>query len=160
VSERSVIAATRRAYKELVDGTLRVQLDIDPMFKADFLRLFPEIDMPVALAPLRIEDAPIAQQVERAPRKGEVGGSSPSRGTNWKELGPLAQSAILVCKEPDFCMFVAHKREEAFAGVDEEAAASYIKERCGVSTRKELDTVDGARSRYGALMAEYREWRA
>ena len=46
------ISATRRAYKELVDGTLRVQFDIDPMFKNDFLKLFPEIDMYAAIAPL------------------------------------------------------------------------------------------------------------
>jgi hypothetical protein len=38
--------------KELVDGTIRVQIDIDPPQRADFLRLFPSIDMPVALAPL------------------------------------------------------------------------------------------------------------
>lgn len=48
----SVISATRRAYKELVDGTLRVQFDVDPKFKNDFLKLFPEIDMGAAIAPL------------------------------------------------------------------------------------------------------------
>jgi len=48
----SAISATRRAYKELVDGTLRVQFDVEPMHKNDFLKLFPEIDMPAAIAPL------------------------------------------------------------------------------------------------------------
>lgn len=46
------VAGTRRAMKELVDGTIRVQIDIDPPHRAAFLRLFPEIDMAVALAPL------------------------------------------------------------------------------------------------------------
>jgi hypothetical protein len=48
----SAISATRRSMKELVDGTLRVQLDIDPAYRDDFLRLFSKIDMPVAIAPL------------------------------------------------------------------------------------------------------------
>lgn len=38
--------------KELVDGTVRVQIDIDPAFRDEFFKLFGKIDMPVALAPL------------------------------------------------------------------------------------------------------------
>ncbi len=48
----AAVSGTRRSMKELVDGTIRVQIDIDPPQRADFLRLFPSIDMPVALAPL------------------------------------------------------------------------------------------------------------
>lgn len=48
----TAISATRRSYKELADGTLRVQFDIDPQFKPSFLDMFPEIDMPAAIAPL------------------------------------------------------------------------------------------------------------
>ena len=48
----NAVAGTRRSMKELVDGTIRVQIDIDPPHRAAFLRLFPEIDMAVALAPL------------------------------------------------------------------------------------------------------------
>lgn len=60
----SVIAGTRRSMKELADGTIRVQIDIDPRFKTEFMAAFSVIDMPVAIAPLvadfeRKEDAPI-----------------------------------------------------------------------------------------------------
>src|SRR3546814_20450072 len=48
----SAISGTRRAMKEMADGTIRVQIDIDPSCRGDFLSLFPNIDMPVALAPL------------------------------------------------------------------------------------------------------------
>lgn len=48
----SAISGTRRSMKELVDGTIRVQIDIDPAFRDDFFKLFGKIDMPVALAPL------------------------------------------------------------------------------------------------------------
>ena len=49
----SVIAGTRRAVKEMADGTLRVMIDVDERYKAAFHKLFPEIDMPCAIAPLK-----------------------------------------------------------------------------------------------------------
>lgn len=54
----AAVSGTRRSYKELVDGTLRVQIDIDPNFKNDFLKLFPEIDMPLAVTPLNVSHEP------------------------------------------------------------------------------------------------------
>jgi hypothetical protein len=52
VSEIQVISGTRRAIKEMADGTIRVQIDIDPACRSAFWSLFPSIDMPVAIAPL------------------------------------------------------------------------------------------------------------
>jgi len=57
----TAVSGTRRTMKELVDGTIRVQIDIDPMYRAQFLKLFPSIDMPIALAPLMIEPTPEAK---------------------------------------------------------------------------------------------------
>lgn len=59
--EYSAIAGTRKAVKELVDGTLRIQIDIEPRHKKQFHKLFPDIDMPVAIAPL----APVAEGLGR-----------------------------------------------------------------------------------------------
>lgn len=53
----SAVPVVRRAYKELVDGTLRVQIDITPQWKKAFLELFPDIDSDGALAPLTREAA-------------------------------------------------------------------------------------------------------
>ncbi len=52
--EPLAIAGTRKSAKELADGTLRVQIDIEPRHKQAFHRAFPEIDMPVAIAPLNL----------------------------------------------------------------------------------------------------------
>ena len=52
MSDPQAISGTRRAIKEMADGTIRVQIDIDPRFRSTFWALFPNIDMPVALAPL------------------------------------------------------------------------------------------------------------
>lgn len=71
--EASAVSATRRSYRELADGTIRLQIDIDPPQRKDFLRLFPEIGMPIALAPLprdfeqlKPAPAPVAKYGEHA----------------------------------------------------------------------------------------------
>ena len=46
------IAGTRRTVRELSDGTIRLQIDIEPRHRRDFFDLLGEIDMPVAIAPL------------------------------------------------------------------------------------------------------------
>lgn len=132
--ERLVLAGTRRAYKELVDGTLRVQIDIEPKDKEDFHRLFPGIDMPVALAPL-------AAHINTDPPR--------------ERLGPLALSAVQICKEQMFQRYVT-----CMSGGSEceENARAFVIDQCRIASRKDLDRVDGAKERFGDVMARYREW--
>lgn len=59
MSEPVAIQGTRKAIKEMADGTLRIQIDIEPRDKKQFHELFPEIDTPVAIAPL----VPVAEGV-------------------------------------------------------------------------------------------------
>lgn len=54
MADARAVPGTRRALRELVDGTIRVQVDIHPLHCADFHKLFPQIDMGIALAPLAI----------------------------------------------------------------------------------------------------------
>lgn len=58
----NAISGTRRQYKEMADGTLSVVIHIEPNLKAEFHRLFPDVDMPVALAPLVPEFERVAEQ--------------------------------------------------------------------------------------------------
>jgi hypothetical protein len=139
MSDAVAVSGIRRAIRELVDGTIRVQIDIDPRFAADFHKLFGTIDMPVAIAPLT-PDA-----FESGSRKAEA----------WKSLGPLAQSAVLICRDLGFQKFV---EEVAGYARSEDEAAKYVRERCDVTTRKDIDTADGAKEKFGSLMADYREW--
>lgn len=80
----TAISGTRRAIKELVDGTIRVQIDVDPAFRKAFFDLLPDIDMPVAIAPLRTDTPPAGGRAVRA--LGGEGGTapveSPSGGEN------------------------------------------------------------------------------
>jgi hypothetical protein len=67
MSDIQVISGTRRAIKEMADGTIRVQIDIDPACRSAFWSLFPSIDMPVAIAPL------VADFEKREPEKTDDG---------------------------------------------------------------------------------------
>jgi len=110
----SAISGTRRAMKEMADGTIRVQIDIDPSCRGDFLSLFPNIDMPVALAPLRADFGRPAVNEPEKPRGGE-----------------LARLAGQLCQNPEFLEFI---------GVGSEAvAADHIRDVCGITSRSELD---------------------
>jgi len=64
--EPKAIAGVRKAVKELVDGTLRIQIDIEPRDKAAFHRLFPEIDTPVAIAPIQLKPQAVTWGQEAA----------------------------------------------------------------------------------------------
>ena len=60
----SAVSGVRRSMRELVDGTIRVQIDIDPQFRDLFLKLFSQIDIPIALAPLALDRAEITDPDE------------------------------------------------------------------------------------------------
>ena len=55
-NELLAIAGTRRTARELVDGTIRVQIDIEPKDRKRFYELLGEVDMHVALAPLDLRN--------------------------------------------------------------------------------------------------------
>lgn len=130
---RAVISGTRRAIKELADGTVRLQVDIDPECRRDFFRLFPEIDTRIALAPLK----PDAKEVAEPEVKG----------------GQLAKAAGMMCSDPAFQRWIV--REHAFeaeaiasdlSGTD--AAAEVVRLVCGVKSRAELDHNAEAATRF------------
>lgn len=150
--ERTVISGTRRSIRELVDGTIRVQIDIDQQHAKDFHRLFPNIDMPVALAPLNpaaLRDDPDLEpehEPEPEPRKG------------WSNLGSLAQSAVMVCKSLDFRQYMANKFGNPKDPPSEEVAANFVRTTCGVKSRKELDTDKRAAHAFRIMMGQYSKW--
>jgi len=107
------ISGTRRQIRELVDGSLEVRIHIDPRFKKAFHELFPEIDTPVGIAPLKPDFE--YQQTQSEKPKG----------------GPLCTLAARWCKERMFQQWI---------GVDtEQAAAESIRTICEVKSRSELD---------------------
>lgn len=121
----SVISGTRRAMKELADGTIRVQIDIDPIYKDQFLAAFRSIDMPVAIAPL------VADFEKPKAPKG----------------GPLAKLAGQWCRDPAFHRWLGMDGPSA---VDK--AVDVIRARCQVVSRADLDNDHEAAERFHALI--------
>lgn len=123
------ISGTRRTFKELVDGTLRVQIDVDPDCRTDFLRIFSEIDARVALAPIKPPKAqPEAKDEAEVALKG----------------GELAKLAGILCNDPAFQVWL----DGAFPDVHEHApaalegaelAAYIVRTVCCVESRAHLD---------------------
>jgi hypothetical protein len=157
--------------KELVDGTIRVQIDIEPQHRTAFLELFPAIDMPVALAPLNIGQAPAVPGDDddiEPPYTGPVTFSKADLeskdigSSTWTALGPLCKSAIMLGKEEAFQEWVCSQQEtvvgEPIPRNDEEWAANYIRVSCGVESRKELDEVPEAKAAFKDMMRQYRGW--
>jgi hypothetical protein len=122
--------------KEMADGTIRVQVDIDPACRGDFLKLFPSIDMPVALAPL-------VAQFEQA---------KPVVAQNDADIedkpGALRVLACQLCKNPKFQEFLEVESEDQ--------AKQYILETCDIASRKELDTDVTASFIFEKMRREYR----
>lgn len=135
----SVISGTRRQVRELVDGTLEVKFHVDPSFKAAFHRLFPNIDTPVAIAPL------VADFERREPKQEEPKG------------GPLCKLAAIWCKDEDFWKWLIEVKK--LGAVDEELAAIWIRDTCGIDSRRELDQNEWAAERFQrSVRAPFMEW--
>jgi hypothetical protein len=126
VSVAVAISGVRRAIKELVDGTLRVQIDVSPTDKRDFLRLFPEIDTPLAMAPLKLK------------------ADAKSQADDETKGGKLAKLAGMLCGDPDFQAWIearnpqlAERAPFELSGPD--LAAHLVRTICGVESRAQLD---------------------
>ena len=133
----TAISATRRQMKEMADGTIRVQVDIDPAFRAAFLQAFPSIDMPIALAPL-------VSDFERKHEPKAKGGV----GSKWLAMR---------CAEPGFWEFLA-PMNSGNAPTSEAAAAIVVREHLQVTSRAEVDTDPDAKARFDELRMQWLDW--
>jgi len=119
MSEIHAISGTRRAMKEMADGTVRVQIDIDARFRAQFFEMFGKIDMPIALAPL------VADFETKAPAEPKPKGAEIAKLTGlWRN-------------DPKFWEWCRHAY--GWKCETEEDAAAMIRATCGVESCAELD---------------------
>ena len=138
------IVATRRAMKELVDGTIRVQIDIDPAFRGAFLQAFPDIDMPVALAPLKPDFAQITHAEPDKPKARQT----PSQ---WLAMR---------CQESEFWAFLGSTIAVPMPS-SEAQAIDAVRAILGVTSRAEIDTDPAALERFHSRLREpWIEWQA
>lgn len=160
----TVIAGTRRSMKELADGTIRVQIDIDPQFKNEFMAAFSAIDMPVAIAPLvadfeRNEDC--AKQSAQAMmvnndkkfsyKTDEMIGSQIHLEADKPKGGQLAKLAGMWCAEPSFWDWLNTSNKWLLTenALD---AKYFIYDTCKIDSRAELDNNPEAAEKFHNLI--------
>jgi hypothetical protein len=139
MSELAVIG-TRRAIKELADGTIRCQVDIDPAHRKQFFDSFSEIDMPVALAPLNpaaLSPAPV---------------EPPKPESERLKPGPLCMLAVQWCKDRKFQLWLSDRWGDYPGGTDEQNTAIRLKCVLEIQSRRELDTNEQAANRFQTLI--------
>jgi len=148
----NAISGTRRAMKELVDGTIRVCIDISPVDSAAFHKLFPSIDMPVALAPLIVGAMPELDPPKHGTVIDVTGEGDPSK------IGPLCLLACKWCDDKEFLNYLLNADLHAKVitppilisdpVLPDEYAKKTILFTCGIKSRKELDTNPEAAERF------------
>lgn len=151
----SVISGTRRGMKELVDGTIRVQIDIDPIHRADFFAAFSRIDMPVALAPLVANFEQIKPYEDKTTADLVPFVDKPKGGELAKWAGILSNDQVFwewlneknyECGEPAAAYCAADARES-------------IIQTCKISSRADLDHNPEAAKIFREMMREFDDWR-
>lgn len=139
----TAIPFVRRTANERVDGTLTVKIDIEPMYKLQFLQMFPEIGAAGALAAL-------AQGVNIEPQEPEP----------QQKPGQLCIMACKFCADPDFQDWLNTFGDGPTVNTETDAKV-IVCEMCGIDSRKELDTNKYAATRFHTLIREpFMAWRA
>lgn len=156
----TAIPATRRQFRELVDGTLEVRLHIDPPYRKAFLAAFPEIDAACCIVPLDIGPSPnsTSGDMEAGTPAVAVGAGPVRKGeTGPGPVGPLCLLAVQWCKEPLFWEWIREKNEDGQDSntLDEVGARWVILANCGgLKSRRELDTNPSAAALFHELFRE------
>lgn len=81
---------------------------------------------------------------------------TPDKGRkSWIDLKCSAQAAIR-CNEPGFWAFIGHISTKTAVSADD--AAAFVRMRCGVESRSELDLNILAAEKWAALDTQYVSW--
>lgn len=70
-----------------------------------------------------------------------------------------AQQAGMLCNDPRFQTFAARRSGYPDAQMEPSAAAEYIRQICGITSRRDLNTDHRAASQFQALRTEFDAWR-
>ena len=136
----------------MADGSLRITFEFEPRHAADAFALFGPRGRAVAIAALKdghgavVDEQPVPSSVSNggwSPVAGNPASAIPSNPGELKpreRLGDLAWRAVQWCKEPEFQKWVAFRCQCIEAAVGEQEAKEFIQLKCGIESRKELDT--------------------
>ena len=166
----TAIAATTGTYRSRVDGTLVIQIEIQPADRVAALELLGMPGTQVAIAALR--DGSILEQKPDAvfpASGGVVENTSPAATkkiaeppkTLREQIGDACLRTVQWCKDPQFWNFLnQHPKFLTGSNVTSTVeAADLVRYLCNVESRRELDTNNEANKAWHREIREpYRLW--
>ena len=126
-----VLAGAVAGLRMLADGTIAVSLHFEPKDRAAVMAMMGSPAAMIACA--RLKDGTGAA------------GQTPAPAPTFRDFGPICREAIELCRNPKFQEYISRPGIGAKWKSTEEAAKGYILAQCGVDSRKDLDTAEGAR---------------
>jgi hypothetical protein len=138
---------------------IEIPIEQAAAFVAVFGMPLPGSERPVALALLKA--SPGSTRESAAPYTGDTAGGEPANDrTPWTKL-PRAKRAGILCNDPRFQTWATDRMEieikpESWPGEPKESAAMYIRWRCGVKSRSDLDDTDAIATRFDLMESLYR----
>jgi hypothetical protein len=126
----TAIQAAAMRVRTMADGSLRIEVEVEPNDAQSAFAMFGRPGARMAIAALK------------------DGYGAKSDKPESEKLGPLALSAVQVCKNPVF-----QKWAGKYSGWED--PADCIKQMCKIGSRRELDTNPEAARLFRNLMAEF-----
>lgn len=155
MTANAIVAGTFADMRSVKSRSVVVLMIEVPIERAnDVVAMFgfpqPGAEVPVAVARLVMEQ-PKVEPPKAAPKPAD-------ERTPWDAL-PKVQQAAIVCNDPEFWEWL-HAQCPSARKIDANEAAEYVRFRCEVLSRKELDTDEAAATRWNELHGEFKRWRS
>lgn len=162
MSDAAVIPAAYVKLSTMVDGTIRVVIDVEPTNRDAAFALFDRPGASLAIA--RLLDGSAVEHDRKAQAQ------PPAEPLERRPLS-LASKVALTCQQRSFQRFLAYQRPMAWrhaqdsipAGEDadkdcEKWAAEVVRFFCGISSRSEIKPKSPAADNWADLEASYHDW--
>lgn len=148
----ALFSASFVRFSMLVDGSIRAVIDIDPSERAKCLAILDKPGVPLVVARLTNEAAVAHDRAQQA--------EAPADPLPPHKLPtPLSSRVAMTCGERSFATFLSWFDPEGFGAVETSGCAEpvtqYVRDYCGVNSRKDIRPGTAAAERWGSLRAEY-----
>ena len=141
----SAISAAAMRVRTMADGSLRIEVEVEPQDAQAAFALFGRPGAPMALAALAVGHAAVQE-----PEPVTLTVAQPDK--------PIARWLAMRCKEPEFQSWAT--QYEGWGGSRSEAnAAALVRHLCGVASRGDIDGNAHAEERFHYyIRIPYAEW--
>ena len=162
MTDAAVIPAAYVKLSTMVDGTIRVVIDVEPTNRDAAFALFDRPGASLAIA--RLSDGAAVEHDRKAQAQ------PPAEPLERKPLS-LASKVALMCGQKTFQRFLAYERPNTWrdatfsVNADEDLdttgmkiAAEVVRKLCAVKSRSDIVPGSGAANRWRDLEADYHHW--